>query len=178
MSDPSLRFTLKHHKSTPLFVQSSLMLSYFREFLKMSDQIRGAADHQSGSEHPDAPLLLVEMQPTCQSARGILRLVVETRGKRSRLGGSGVFRLGAVAAFLHVSLSSSADVSLRPLLPLSLSPHPFPFPVPQAPMGLSDSIVDVSLMSCPQMLRTVCLARPSCRSASSPITHFSAPHRC
>ncbi|XP_042347751.1 SPRY domain-containing protein 3 isoform X2 [Plectropomus leopardus] len=72
------------------------------------------------AKHPDVPPLLVEIQPTCQSARGILGLVVETRGKRSRLGGSRGFRLGGLAAFLHVSLSSSADVSLCP--PLSLFP--------------------------------------------------------
>lgn len=148
------------------------MLSYFRLFLQITDQISDCGSSIRGSKHPDVPLL-VEMQPTCQSARGILGLVVETRGKRSRLGGSRGFRLGAVAAFLHVSLSSSAGVSLCPSPFSHFSPHPSPFPVPQAPMGLSDRIVDVSLMSWPQMLHS----RLSAASLYL-ITHFSFPHRC
>lgn len=112
------------------------------------------------------------MQPTCQSARGILRLVVETRGKRSRLGGSRVFGLGAVAAFLHVSMSSSADVSLCP----SLSHFPpihlhFLFLKPQ--WGCQTG----SLMFpwCPvlKLCTLVCLARPS--SSVCPYYSFLFP---
>lgn len=95
----------------------------------------------------------MEMQSTCYLSIGILRLAVETRGKRSRLGRSRGFRLGAVTAFLHVSQSSSWCLTLSFSLSLAFT-HTFPFPVPRAPVGLSDRVVDFSLMSWPQMLET------------------------
>lgn len=151
------------------------MLSCFRVFLQITDQIRVWGSSIRQTKHPDVPLLLVEIQPTCQSARGILGLVVETRGKRSRLGGSRGFRLGGLAAFLHVSLSSSADVSLCPSFSLSVFRFPpihlhFLFLKPQ--WGCQTG----SLMfpSCPVLkCCTLCLFGPATLSVCSvPITHF------
>lgn len=71
-------------------------------------------------------------------------------------------RFGAVAAFRHVSLSSSVDVSLL-MTPPPL-PQTSPFPVPQAPM--SHRITSVALLFCLQKLHSVCLAQPNCLSSA------------
>lgn len=86
-------------------------------------------------------------------------------GGGGRLSGWRGFRLGGVAAFLNVSLSFSANVSALSHL------HLHPFPVPQDPMGLSDRIVEVSLMSCPQKLHSCVASLTQLSVWSVPITH-------
>ena len=166
LSDPSLRSTLKHHKSTPLFVQSSLMLSYFREFLKMSDQIRGCGSsiREQTPRRPSPPRGDAAHMPVSQRNPPACGWDEGEEEQTWRIKSFQAWSSSCIPPCLSVFLCWCLTPSSPPSPSPSLShfpPHSFPFPVPQAPMGLSDSIVDVSLMSCPQMLRSVCLPGPT-----------------
>lgn len=157
------------------------MLSYFRVFLQITDQIRACGSSIRDQAPRLSPLRFVEMKPTCQSAGAILGLVVETRGEEEQTWRiKRVFGLGAVAAFLHVSLSSSADVSLctfsrslafLPPTSISISCSSVPSGVVRHDRWCFPDVLALNAALCVPGLTKLL-------SSFVPITHFSSPHRC
>lgn len=148
------------------------MLSRFIVSLKISDQL--SLDHQSGSKHSDAALLSRRSSPHVSQPEESSVLRLRRGGREADLADRGFSGLeqrphSSMSLFLPLLMSHSL------LLLLSLTPsfpHPSLFPISYSPTGLSDRIVNVSPMSCPQAL--VCLATTKLSFCAVPTAHFSS----